>query len=91
MKTAEEYISDIRLKSALVDAPVGWFDEGQIAKIMDKYAKQEAIEFTKWLFTNGQYSVGLNAGGLPYGKADGSFEYFATEELYKIWKDENNK
>lgn len=89
MKTAEEYISDIRLKSALVDAPVGWFDEGQIAKIMLEYAQQEAIEFISWAMREGFEWISKDEMFVNDSIYPGA--NWTTEELYKIWKDEDNQ
>lgn len=67
MKTAIEFIEETFSK-------VPW-ELDDIVKLMQEYAKQEAVEFAKWVREFGS----INGNGSK-----------TTEQLYKIWKDEQS-
>lgn len=61
----------------------------QAEKDAEKYAKQETIEFAKWTYESGyhwlpKYGIWVNSELHPGVQ-------WNDDQLYKIWKDENNK
>jgi len=100
MKTAKEYIAEIKINDANIDyirnhpeRKINGNLLQDIEKAMQEYSQQEAIEFAKWVETNFEEVKPPNE--LPAEYMARRIEVYGDdtyiiEELYKIWKDENN-